>query len=383
MKFFFTVSSLLLTGALFAQQAPVVLTNAIFPAAGDVYEYSQDTDGQPAVVGPTGPSQYWDYTQLTADLQQADTILDAAANPQGLAAFPNADIQLPLFGLQMMTDVTNTEVNLLGTSVDVFGNNFVLPLQNALTVQKAPFAYGDGFQESTSAALAIDLAQFPQLDTLLNQQNPIPGTQIDSVRVGFNFNSDVEADAWGEVNIASGSYNCIRLHRYNYSTILIEAYISSFFGGFWIDVSGFIPAGTIPTGTDTIEQYEFRSDLTKEYVLLLNVNPLDGTVINTNFRTDSSPLPIEQVAIVANVSLFPNPATDQVQLGLGELPYGEYHVSVVDALGRMADDLGAVMHAGAPITLPVGQLGDGYYWLRIARPNGEVVTSKVLCVKRQ
>jgi hypothetical protein len=382
MKVFFTSASLLLAGALFAQQPPVVLTNAIFPAAGDVYVYDQDSDGQPAYVGLPGVQSYWDFTGFTADGQAVDSILDAAANPAGLLAFPSADIQLPLFGLQMMTDVTASEVNLLGTSINLFGNDFTLPLNNPLTVQKAPFAYGNSFVESTSAAIALDLAQFPQLDTFLNNQNPIPGTQIDSVRAGFEFNADVEVDAWGEVNIPSGSYNCIRLHRMNYSNVVIEAYISSFFGGFWIDVSGFIPAGTIPLGTDTIEQYEFRSDLTKEYVVLLNVNPLDGSIINANFRNEISPLSLDVVSAAADMEIYPNPAIDRVQVAFGGLPQGEYRLVVADALGRSTTDLGNFFHTGAPVEASVASLPNGIYWLRAYRPDGSLASTKPLCVKR-
>jgi hypothetical protein len=82
------------------------------------------------------------------------------------------------------------------------------------------------------------------------------------------------------------------------------------------------------------------------------------------------------------MSVFPNPAVDRVGVSLGELAHGEYRFTVADALGRSTTDLGSFWHTGSAIELPVGNLESGIYWLRVQRPDGSLVASKPLSIKR-
>lgn len=364
-------------------QNPITLTDASFLAPNDVLKVASDTDGVPAIVTPAGPNQNWYFEQLTPDRTSEDTVRSAANDPIAVANFPTADIIVPFAGFPTFADVTANAVSIIGAGLDFMGNGIAVPFTPPRVIQVNPFDYLDTRNPVNNIRFTIALDDYPQLDTLVNNNIPIPGVTIDSIRVGININSTETADSWGQVNVPSGSYDVLRIHTVNITNTTLEGYAVSFFGGFWIDLSGFVPAGTFQFGTDTTESYNFRSDLVKEDACTINVNPQTGSILNAQYRNAPSPLGVQHLdAVQTRVSIYPNPTTGPTSLSFENLPAGEFSVDVFDANGRSVTNLGIITAPTGNMMFDVSGIAAGIYWLRISDAYGNRVASKPLQVNR-
>jgi len=72
------------------------------------------------------------------------------------------------------------------------------------------------------------------------------------------------------------------------------------------------------------------------------------------------------------ILVFPNPATDELQLQLNGI-YDKMNVQVINANGQIVKQLNAVSMINQTITIPVQNLAAGKYWLLLQSGNEKQV----------
>ncbi len=76
------------------------------------------------------------------------------------------------------------------------------------------------------------------------------------------------------------------------------------------------------------------------------------------------------------MTLFPNPATDQLTLDFGQEGNGNYQVEVFNALGQQMSAQQITVGGGnSRFQIPVTGYADGIYFVRVRKSGSNVVTS--------
>lgn len=99
---------------------------------------------------------------------------------------------------------------------------------------------------------------------------------------------------------------------------------------------------------------------------------------NTNPNVDPGGGAVES-ATLYEITAYPNPAREFVELNLGKIE-GSVHVDLFNALGVRVSHL--VADAEAIVRLPVDNLVNGLYIVRVTRPEGGLLAITRLTVQR-
>lgn len=321
------------TVQLWAQQPPV-LSNASFPTAGEIWEFSNDL--APSVgITAAGPNQTWNYSALNSDATRYDTI-KAASSGSAYANYPNTEILYPLLGgfVETYADVSSTEVVTVAGSVDFLGTIIDAPFIDSRIIKVAPLGYQDVLSDASQLGITIAVADYPMLDTFIQNANlPI---NPDSLRFSLRSQRSMEVDAWGDLTIGDSSYTVLRQRVDEEIGITIEAYVAIGSFGTWADVTNLL-LGLLPTpipASDTLFYYDFLAEGYAQPIARFNMNPEDTTVNDVEFRGQNVGTTNTRVApSLAEWQAFPNPALEYCSWELpaeAEVAY----VQVFDVLGR-------------------------------------------------
>ena len=316
----------------FYGQAQITLTNATFPAAGDSLKTATDLTPVGITVDPPGGPYSWDYTSLSADTRQVTTF-DVAANGSAFADFPSAElVSFGNMGAETYYDVSATLFANLGVSGgDVAANfpfvtyvKFVPPFPE----RRAPTNFFDIHQNTSDFIYSISLDDIPSevLDTL-----GIPSGLLDSIRIRINYQRLNVVDAHGTMAIPGGTYNVLRIHDTDYTTVSID--VHTILG--WVDISAFgIPLEGI--GTDTISTYSYYSDSAKEPIAVMVMEEPDGLIpLQITYKDNGIANAVDfQTRNSTRVVVSPNPASDNITFELLELKPGTHTLELYDAAGR-------------------------------------------------
>lgn len=320
-------------GQLWAQQAPT-LTNASFPTAGEVQEFSNDLDASISIT-PAGPNQTWNYSALNSDAIRYDTI-KAASSGMAFANYPNTELLFPLLNgfVETYADVSTTQVVTVAGAVDFLGTMLDAPFVDSRIVQVAPLNYQDILSDASQFGIAIAVADYPALDTLI--QNAGLPISPDSLRFSFRSQRSMEVDAWGDVIIGDSSYTVLRQRVDEEIGITIEGYVAFGTFGTWADVTSLV-LGLSPVpvpASDTLFYYDFLAEGYSQPIARVNMNPEDTTINNVDFRGQNVGTSISSVRVnLPTWRAFPNPAPEYCSW---ELPAEAEvdHIQVFDMLGR-------------------------------------------------
>lgn len=353
--------------------AQITVTNSTFVQAGDNLKTFVAAD--PSIVNITpgaGTAQTWDFTALTDDGINEDSILTAAGDPIASVSFPSADIIVPLFGLGTgYADITNTQVKVIGGAANFFGNDFIIPVNGNIVRQYAPINFGSTTNFTGSFSLTTgDTAIMNLVNQFITQVPLITGA--DSVRVTFQQVSSNNVDAYGTCIVPTGTFDVLRIHQTNTTNTIIEARVIPIFGGaLWFDITPFIEGavgGQLPIqlGQDTTETYIFRDANSKEAIVEATMAP-NGDVGRALYKFG----PIVNTGLVQNtlngqVSVFPNPSSDVFTVKMGEMEAAEYTVQLFDQTGRSISQSVMTLQANSQFEVPAKQLATGVYFLRLS-----------------
>ena len=295
--------------------AQITITNTTFAAPGDVYHVAQDLDLAPfTITDPSSMAQTWDYSTLSADATREETIIDANTDPVATEYFPTADIVSPYVSgtLTFYAKINPNSIEAVGSSLNLLGYNLPLSLIQPYVLRQAPITYNSSDNNTASFGLDASVNAIPGLDTTLQNLNPIPFTTVDSFRVLLNINTNYVVDAFGKLTLPNTpTADVLRIKRTDALGYTVAVHVSSFVGGFWVD----LPLGDLPIPTET-NTYEFRDAIHHDPLLTASTLPVTGTVSTVSYRYVEAPaIGINPVSTQLNqVTIAPNPTTGLCQI---------------------------------------------------------------------
>lgn len=312
----------------------ITLTNAIFPKIGDTLTTSLDVDANGVMLTAPGPGQIWNFSQLE-ELFKQQVVIKAATEGSAYASFPRANQVIHLeTGVERYYRVTNDRVEEVGyLGIDPIFNviELVAVYPKPYVIQRAPVNYEEMY--SMESLLLFPYA-YDEIPDSITARFPLQ-ISPDSVRLKVVINREDEVDAWGTLEIPSGTYEVLREVRTEYRETTVEALIIGLTG--WFDITSTLKTiipDTSVLGLDTVVTYTFMSDVSKEPIAVVTPNQ-QGSFTRVDFKADSritSVRPVQNTDRV-NIHATPNPTLGPCTFSFENLPIGEYSLQIINILG--------------------------------------------------
>lgn len=366
------VFSILYTVSAIAQ---ITVTDAVFPATGDLLFTAMDSATVGVVITPaSATAQTWDFSYYWP--QSADTTeVQAASTGTAFADFPDSDIILGFLGGEGYFDTDNQTLELLGFAGDI-GFGLPLPLlvqfNPTSTQMSTPISYPYNFSDDFAFTQTLSADVLPFLDSL-----GLP-VEIDSVRLNYSADRSDEVDAWGTLTTYTGTYDVLRLRKEEITNTEIEILTDlPIFGPTWVDPAtfGFDVPGA---GLDTTYTYDFISEFDKEPIMSVNQNAVQETTSIT-YKVDPNNLYVDVQQVQGRdyeITAFPNPVVSQLTIALKGLPADAYTVKIYSIIGNQIIQEKQTVGADARMTTNVSKLKRGTYLYSVTNGSGEILTTK-------
>lgn len=113
-------------------------------------------------------------------------------------------------------------------------------------------------------------------------------------------------------------------------------------------------------------------------------NPLSGVnyyrlkIVDLDGHYEYSEIKVLRSALVTNISFFPNPARDYVNVALGEASGTQVTVRLINQAGQVLQEKKAVAGNGTTISFPLQQYATGMYILSVSAADGTQESSKLM-----
>jgi hypothetical protein len=366
-KFNLLAAIMLVLNSLSAQ---IAITNAYFPASGDTLRIAADQAPQNVQVTPPGGPYEWDYSSLSAALEQ-EIVFRPAAEGTVFDDFQTAELFTSTQG------GGETYYNISSTSFEVLGFNgpnpagFGFPtlfkFTNPIPERHAPLNFPAIFNSSSAVLVPFSIADIPGgiLDSLGVPFLP------DSLRIRVTTERNDFVDAYGNLSIPGGTYPVLREKRTEFRETRLDAKVP-FLG--WQDITDLVLGGAgggggfgAGLGKDTVITYVFFSNEAKEAIAELTMDDSGANVQQASFKnngvinsTSSSP------SATATVQLSPNPATAQVKFELKNFKPGNYTLQLFSTEGSLMDSRILQLNDNHTVSMDLSALSAGAYFYRIA-----------------
>ncbi len=288
------------------------------PEAGDVLNYDTFDSYNGEGYDMIGEDMTWDFSDLLVSGASQESYLEASA---GTAAdsFPTADLLVEFIGNEGYALRNSTSISVIGFSGEEFGGlpiPLTIELDQPFAIRRAPMAFGDVYNTQTNFAAKFPLSDFPALDTLISENNPLgDGVEIDSFAVNWDLSRTEEAVGWGNVIIGDNEVEVLQVLQTDNVETAIEAFIISPLGGTWLDVSGFLPeefAGQLSINTNTYK-YLTEEDKTVYVEFVVNQN-LGEAAATGRTKENLVSTSTENVVFSKDILLYPNPANQYLTI---------------------------------------------------------------------
>ncbi len=359
---------------LFSLQAQITLTEESFPQEGDTLFLAVDNAPQIALTGPGGPYD-WDYTALQAPFT-TEVIYRPASDGNAGDQLPDADLVVDLpGGSEAYYQIENGELRhiaLNGPDPAGLGFDLLMRLDPPLIERKAPTSFGFSLLQETSIGAAISSDLIPQ--EILDQLPITP----DSLRLRISANRTEFADAYGTVSIPGGTFDVLRIKRFEVREFHVDAYLS--FSG-WAEITDLVGANMDPDSSLT---YLFLSNEAKEPIVSIQADPLTEEVQSATFKSiegsvSTTFVPAGQSLVLA----YPNPAIHDVRFEFINLKSGDYRLEMYNLLGVKIMERNYHFKGGNYVDkVDITSLRKGTYLYALIGPDGKTITTKRLIVIR-
>ncbi len=376
MKHAFTTSAFLLM-LLCSLEAQITLTEEGFPQAGDTLFLAVDNAPQISLTGPGGPYE-WDYTSLQAPFTTEVVYKDAA---EGNAAdqLPEADLVVDLpGGNEAYYQIANGELRniaLNGPDPAGLGFDLLMKLDPPLIERKAPTQFGFSLVQTSSISAAISADLIPQ--QILDQLPLTP----DSIRLRISTDRTEFADAYGTLDIPGGTFDVLRIKRFEVREFHVDAYLS--FTG-WAEITDLIGGSNLQP--DTSLTYVFLSNEAKEPIAEVQADPLTEAVQSVTFKAIEGTVTVSATFVPSGQPLvlaFPNPAINDVRFEFINLKAGNYRLEIYNLLGIKIREKSYQLKGGNFVDkMDISDLRKGTYLYALVGPDGKTITTKRLIVIR-
>ena len=365
----------------------ITIGSNTLPELGDELEYTSFSNFQDTLsYRENGEDVQWKFVDIVPEETVYELYQDTTGNPLA-QLYPSSNMILDYNGIEAAAIRTDRTIEIVGVSQEDFGEfggasgfefdakiNFPEPF----VIRKTPFSYLEKIDDAFNVTVSISAEGIPGLDSL---ELPIPGAQLDSLRLSLDFTKTEEATAWGTISILGNLVDVLKIEQIDGTDTGIEIG-ASLFGFFqWIDAGdllGGIGGGAGGFGgVQETTTYKFLSADSKRSILELTENRIPDTLgvtqltvsgrISAEFLTSL----VEPEDEYASVVLYPNPSSDFIHINSDELVQIN-KVSIYNSVGQFVN---TVTDYKPGQRIAINQLRNGHYFLRIESGNKAVIKS--------
>ena len=223
---------MLFTTTVFSQ---ITVTDIDIIDVGDIFYQAHDTLPSSLIsVGNAGANQTWDFSSLQVHEYDTIEILDPFITPF-VSFHPTANLCIENDEGYMYIKKGANEAFILGVDDIVLDPSLLyvpLPLNATTSGSTIPITIDSTIFDPFILSFIISDTLAPYISY------PLVTHKIDSLRVIVTESSDYEVDAWGQISIQLGTFDCLRLKTERNITSTFMAYCSdtSSLSGAWYNL---------------------------------------------------------------------------------------------------------------------------------------------------
>lgn len=354
-KLIFSILSLCSASLGFAQ---VTLNVAHAPVVGDNFISIIDTLPNAGVDnGSAGTSQT--YVVSDYDTDRIDTLaFGDPATHSNSADFPTANLTVFVgFGTGFL-ESSSSGIELLGLTVQnpLDGSENTLVLDDPETFAVYPSAFGNSYTDEAYGQTSFYVGQ------------EVGGFTIDSARVTYESELDVQYDGAGTINNGVNTYSTLRERKEQITLVTIEVcFIIPFAGCPYQNIDDFTGEETLPDTTVTYSYYA-DANTSKAPIVALTYNANETELQQVDINGEEELITgIREKLNLPEVNVYPNPTINSFTIA-SESPI---------AAGQVLDISGKVLLNFSSNTVDIAHLPKGVYIILGTTENGELFQSSI------
>ncbi len=315
-KIIFTIVTICLT-VIGIKAQPVITYAGNAPQIGDSYRFSVDS----ATIDPgsAGANQSWDFSTITPTSFYSVAVVSPGSTPFA-SDFPESNTAFQYTSDREWygyIDVKTSEMLNDGVGFDPGSDNeYFIHYTDAAKLIKYPFSYNDSYTDSYYTSY----------------------TMPEGMDIHEHSNVTVTADAWGSVSTPAAVYN---------NTLRVKLEFSG-------TDSVFVMGTFMYVTTHSLTQYEWYTATSHSVIISICVST-DGSSIS--YRSDSDGID-EQASSQQLIHLYPNPATDKIDIELPKELDHSTEVNIYNSKGKQVTQF--TMTKGSS-TADISSLSPGMY----------------------
>ena len=376
---FCAIVLMLFAATVFSQ---ITVSDADIIDVGDIFYQAHDTLPSSLIsVGNSGANQTWDFSSLQVHDYDTIEILDPFATP--FASFhPTANLCIENDRGYMYIKKSANETFILGVDDIVLDPSLLyvpLPLNSSTMGSTIPITLDSTIFDPFILSLIISDTLAPYISY------PLVTDKIDSLRVIVTESSDYEVDAWGQISIPLGAFNCLRLKTERNITSTFMAYCSdtSSLSGAWYNLPSTLVSpsalvlfnivltdlGFDPEAVVTY-QWWTKDSLIKFALVQIDVDSL-GEIEAIDFIHSPSPSSVADFSN-NNFTIYPIPATNSLTVEVQNNKVTS--LELMDVSGKLILEREFTQST----SLDVSQISKGMYFLNLKTIEGELTKQIII-----
>ncbi len=357
--------------------AQIRVSGQSLPILGDTIYLGLDNLPEGMNLGTTGGPQKWDFTTLQAPFSKPQTFRLAKVG-RVARIFEDAMLvaDLPSGNGEAYYRRTKTSLNLIGTYGEDFlgiGLPLVLKYRPALPIRRAPLQYQQSNLNQTEASVsfAADDIGPSYLDDL-----PI---SPDSFRVRLSLNRQELTDAYGTVQLPSGTFPVLRLRRIDTYNIRLDAKLPFVD---WKDVTDLLPENKY-LGERVDLSYLFLGENQKTPIAIVEADAQTEAMKRVYFlQPKENVANSSQFFTAPGLYAYPNPAILEVRFDFKNLNPDFYEIRMFNILGVEVWSESYWVPGNRTVKVDLNSFSKGTYLYSIVNSEGKTLSTKRLVIVR-
>ena len=376
---FCAIVLMLFTTTLFSQ---ITVSEADIIDVGDIFYQAHDTLPSSSVsLGNAGANQTWDFSLLQVHDYDTIEILDPFITPF-ISFYPTANLCIENDGGYMYIEKGGNETVILGVDDIVLDPSLLyvpLPLSASTAGSTIPITIDSTIFDPFILSLIISDTLAPYISY------PLVTDKIDSLRVIVTENSVYEVDAWGQITIQLGTFDCLRLktERNIISTFMAYCSDTSSLSGAWYN----LPTALVPPSTlvlfnivltdlgfdpEVVVTYQWWTNdpLIKFALVQIDVDSL-GEIDAIDFMHSPSPSSVANL-LTNNFNIYPIPVSNNLNIEAQNKELTS--LELVDLNGKVI----LKKEFTQSTSLLVSDIAKGMYFLNLKTVEGELTKQIII-----
>ncbi len=294
--------------------------------------------------GTNGASAVWNYSNLWGYGTTVDNDVVDASTTTYASDYPNSDIADEMQGSMIIYRNTTADSSWSqGYVLTIPGmGEATITLTDDLKTMEYPFNFMDAFTDDLDGEASVNISPFPV---------PYSGTV------------NVEADAYGTINIAGTTFNNVL----RVMTSEDSEADASLLGG------GIIPIDRL--------QFDYYDPATSKFPIFRHITmTINGTASSVVYSSVPLPLSDNEIAQSVSMTVAPNPADNAISIQLNSSVGNNANIYIVNAVGQVVlQEQARIVAGNNTIQQDISGLSAGIYFVKVH--SGNAISTQKIYVK--